>query len=354
MTERDDIQPRQQRPFEHLLYGLPSEVRDISDAPEPHKGRFRTGRRKLGAGILVAALLSGGAGAAYAVHERNTQAEAEARSRAALEVSRLDEEKAAELEAARTELETALDRAREVHADSADNLAADEDARAALRLAIAKAERIVDDRAVDTEPADITDAEAALREATDDVVAVMDREARATLTGALDVASEVLAQSEGNVADEQVRIDLGEGIEEARAVLESDGVAPRALAQQAAGLAEFTQYVKTAVEALERERESARKQPVMPPAPSELPIRGNGGTAAGSSDVPSPPGPPSPGTSTPPVTPRPELTTPEPEPTTPEPEPPTQAPPPTSPLPSDEGDGARPPSSDESSGTESG
>ena len=57
-----------------------------------------------GAGIVAALLLSGGAGGAYAVHERNLQAEAE-RSQARGEASSSEVALAAEIEQARTVLE---------------------------------------------------------------------------------------------------------------------------------------------------------------------------------------------------------------------------------------------------------
>src|SRR5690625_2860280 len=177
MTGRED-KPSQQAPrFDYVLYGLPGEVPTVSTDDEPTAGFLGTGKRKLAAGIVAALLLSGGAGGAYAIHERSLQEEAD-RIQEQVEASHLDVALAAEVEEARAALTEQLDVAREVYAQSRDVLAADERSRLALRTAIEDAEEIVRAEGSVHPIDEVTEASRALTAATEAVETAMDTEAR--------------------------------------------------------------------------------------------------------------------------------------------------------------------------------
>src|SRR5690625_1661312 len=181
MTGPNQTPPQTAPRFDHVLYGLPGEVPIVPVDEEPKKGLLRTSKRKVGAGIVAALLLTGGAGGAYAVHERNLQAEAD-RAQDRIEASSLEVALAAELEEARTVLEGQLEGARAVLAQSREILAADDEARVALRSAIAAAEEIVRTEGL-ADVAEVTEVSEALAAAAGAVETAMDAEGRVVLGG---------------------------------------------------------------------------------------------------------------------------------------------------------------------------
>lgn len=267
MTGSDDTSHRQAPRFDHIIYGLPSEVAPGPEPEEAPGGLLRTGKRKVGAGIVAAVLLTGGAGGAFAMHDRNQQADVGPPTQQVEEPSERESAQAAELEAARAELEQHLDRAREVYAVSRDFLEPDDDARAALRQAIEDAARpfVADDATAEiSHVAEVVDS---LVAATEAVETAMDRTARTALTDAVDDARETLMDSAGRVADEEIRDELAEAIEAAEALLESDDVAPHSLLERADALAELIETVADAVEGFELQLQQQQQEQVwQPPA----------------------------------------------------------------------------------------
>lgn len=287
MTGPEERSPRSAPRFDHVLYGLPGEVATISTDDEPRTGFLHTGKRKVAAGLVTALLLSGGAGGAYAIHERNLQQEAD-RDQELVEASSLDVALAAEIEEARAMLEERLDVAREVYAQSRDILASGQELRIELRTVIEDAEKLVRaEGAVAIN--ELTEATEALTAAAEAVETAMDAEARAVLTDALTEARTVLTESEGRVADDTVRVQLAEIVERSEELLESRAASPQDRVDLAEELTAAVRLVADAVEAYEVERQATWEEPaVTPPVERETVPRRNTESGADSSERASP------------------------------------------------------------------
>lgn len=312
-------------PFDHVLYGLPSEVAAVAaEEQQTPRSLLGTRRRKVVAAGLTAVLVVGSVSGAYAVHERTQQTETAQKT--VLAVSRDDLHLAAELDEARDDLTGALTQAREVRDASRDVLAdagvEPDDVLAGLDEAIADGTLVLD-RATDVADLDdVLDATAALRAATETVEGAVDEQSRETLSEALLSANDALTRSAG-IIFEQLRTDLSDAVERAQAALESDDATPAELVEHAQEVAELTQPVIAAVESVEQERLLQEQQPVIPPAPSGGSSSRDEGTSGGTTPTrPSRPSP-SPSEDEPPAAPTPSpAPTEQPEPTPTEPPPP--------------------------------